>query len=393
MPTRRLPRTDSERDAALRNAKTRKDVIPPPAVIPFTANTITRLDALQPVYRSKILAVNNAKNAQTALTQTVESARKTGVYLIHDFIETLNRSIRRGLLTPSARTFYGIAVTDETLPRITSESELTTWGLNLAEGEAARIAAGGAPIPFPTIAQVTAGITAFNNANGLQANAKETYDAAQEALAAENSEADKLILKMWNEIEAAFDEGDKASMRRKAREWGVVYVPNAGEAPSPDDYSIIGKVTDTVTGAALEDANVYVGETNSAYQTDSQGNYYIPVLTPGNYHLTFLHNGYDNVNKEVTVTAGVLATLNAQLAVATTGKIHGTVLQGGMVQPATVTAGGQSTNTGAGGEYEIQNLPAGEQEVKAWLNSNPGNQQTQTVTIIAGGSTDVDFEF
>ncbi len=397
MPTRRLPRTDEERDEALRTAKDHKDLLPPPPVIPYTTGTIDRLDVLQPVYRTKFLAVSAAKNAQTAASAQVNETRQMGIYLVHDFIEALNRAIRRKVFLPTVRNFYQLNVNDDKLPVITTEAQLITWGLNLKDGEAARIAAGGAPITFPSIADVNTAIDAFKAANQLQENAKTAYDAAQEILAAENPEADKLILKMWNETETAFDEGDKASMRRKARQWGVVYVPTPGEAPSPEDYSIMGTVTDNHTGNPLPGVLVLLNGTDVYTATDAQGKYLIPVQPAGTYSLTFYKNAFELHNaNDVTVTEGAITTLNAALIpAAPTGTITGRVNRAGAGVSGTVSIDGYpiSVTTDSSGNYTIPDAPSGNQTLRANPTDEPANQQTQNIAVPQGGTINADFNF
>lgn len=361
MPKRRLPRTDAQRHSALRNAKKRKDRIPPPVVIPFTAATILRLDTFQPIYKTKYDAVDTAKNTQTTLTATVNNTRKLAIYNEQDFIEALNRAIRRELFLPTVRTLYKLAVDDTTLPYIGSENDVITWGENIESGETARIAAGGAPITFPSLADVNAAVAAFDNANALQANAKEAFDAAQELLEVENPEADKLILKLWNEIETAFDEGDKASMRRKAREWGVVYIPSPGEVISPDDFSITGKITDAVTGTALNEVLVTVIETGAEALSESNGDYFVSVQPPGTYTLLVEKTGYYPLTiPNVQVTAGSLTTKNIPL-LSQTNSGNTVVVSGNYLSPETVTANMTGVNTTPVSVVgvEVFNSPAG----------------------------------
>ena len=329
MPTRRLPRTDAERDTALRAAKDRKDAIPAPLIIPFTAGTITRLDAFQPAYRTKYEAVLNAKNAQTTLTDLVEEARHQGIYHVLDFIEALNRAIRRKLFLPTVRNLYNIAVDDDKAPVINSEAELTTWGVNINAGETARIAAGGAPITFPSLANVNAAVGNFNTLNAQQSNAKDAYDVAQEAVEADNIEADKLILKLWNEIETAFDTGNKPSTRRKAREWGVVYTITQGETLNPDEFSITGTITNSTTGLPVEGAAIIVESPEVIVLTETNGKYYVPKLSAGTYQMTVHKDGYANQLIEgIVITDGTINTIDAQLAALTSVVIEGDALIG-----------------------------------------------------------------
>ncbi|MCX6198117.1 MAG: carboxypeptidase regulatory-like domain-containing protein [Bacteroidetes bacterium] len=395
MPTRRLPNSATSRIKAMRTGKERKDAIPAPLVIPYSAGTITKLDVFYPAYKLKVEAMENALQAQTNVSGTVRDNRQMAEWLISDFFSNLQSAVRRKLFNASVRTFYGLAVSDAKIPVLNSEADISFWGDKAATGEAARIAAGGVAITFPAIAEVTAAVTNFKNPNMAQAAAKEAYDAAQEAVEADHADADKLVLKMWNETEAAFDEGNKSSMRRKAREWGVVYVPTPGEALSPDDFSITGKITDSVTGTPVGDAVVLIVESNTIETTDCHGNFYIPVQTPGTYTIKVFKNGYRNKNVSgVSVVAGEIAVVNIQVTPGVnTGTVKGKVLQGINTAQATITVEGTalSTTTDPMGTYELTNVPEGNHNIKATLISNPAIFQTLPTNVAADDVTTVDF--
>ncbi len=230
MPARSLPKSATARLKAFQTAKNLKDGVPAPLVIPYSAATIARLDAFYPSYKLKVDAMEAALAAQAGITQSVKEKRQQAVWLISHFYINVQNAIMRKAFDKSVRAFYGLDVNSGKVPALKSESKILYWGELAADGEAARIAAGGVPVTFPSIAEVSAAVNNFKNANLLQANAKYAFDIAQETLAAAKSEANKLILKMWNETEATFDTGDKPSLRRKCRAWGVVYIPNKGEA-------------------------------------------------------------------------------------------------------------------------------------------------------------------
>lgn len=396
MPQRRLPQSEAALLKAMRTGKDRKDSMPPPLVIPYSSGTISKLDTFYPAYKLKVLTLEAALQTQTSVTATVKDTKQLAIWFISDFFSALQSAIRRKTFNPSVRAFYGLAVNDEKIPTLKTEADILFWGDKAAAGETARIAAGGVPITFPNIAEVNTAVTNFTNPNLAQANAKEAYDAAQEALQADRAEAEKLVLKMWNETEAAFDEGDKASMRRKAREWGVVYVPNPGEAPNPDEFSIAGKITDT-NGNKLEDVTVYIVETDLLYNSDASGNYFAGIQPPGTYTVQAHKNGFSTIETPgVVVAAGVVTILNFVLSPMTTGSISGLVkAPGNTLEAATVTlvSTGQTAATNLDGTYQFTNVPAGAQAVNAYLNSNPGNVQSKNATVIAGADVVVNFEF
>ncbi len=223
MVYRRLPNSTPQRLMTLSYLHERVAVTPP-AQVPLTAATIERLNTFFPQYHQKTKEVNVALYRQASQTTRVVQAKKLAYWLVLDFIDAVQNAVRRGFFPASVRSYYGLPIERRARPNLNTEADIIERGEQVVRGEAERVARGGVPVTFPAIADVAAAVEDFNQKNLQQSNVKDAYDRAQEALAADNEKADKLILKCWNEIEAAFDEGDKPSLRRKAREWGVVYV-------------------------------------------------------------------------------------------------------------------------------------------------------------------------
>lgn len=402
MPVIKRPETNAQREASLRNAKIRKDSVPPPPEIPFMPGTITKLDIFQPAYHAKYLAVSSAKNVLTTLTSQITQARKLAVYNEQDFIDNLNKGIRRGLIQASRRSLYQIDVNDNTLPYIGSENDITIWGNNINDGEAARLLIPGeVPVTFPSVDDVNTALGNFTSINLNQANAKDNLNIAQEALETENIEADKFILKLWNEIETAFDTGNKPSMRARAREWGVVYVPSPGEAPSPDEFSIMGKITVQGSNAPVNEAEILVVETATTVLSDSAGDYFIGILSPGTYTLQITKPLHEvETITGVTVTAGTINTVNVSLIplIIINGTVSGTVtLAGAPTAGVALSINGlalPAVVTDLAGHYSISGVPPGIQTVRAQLPATMGGAfQTLGVNVVAAGEINANFNF
>jgi len=226
MPSRRLPDSNLKRIKALSAAKERLNLTPA-ANIPLSAATQAKLNMQQPLYLTKSNLVANALQAQTSLTAQVVEARTLASLFINHFVETMFNAIKRGLFENNIKAFYQIDLSSNVLPKLNTYQNIHLWAKNITIGEKARTEAGGLPIQFPSIAEVNTATNNFLKLNTQQSLAKDAYDNAQQDLNALNNDADKLILKIWNELDAAFNEGDRPSMRRKTRQWGVVYV-NSG---------------------------------------------------------------------------------------------------------------------------------------------------------------------
>ena len=400
MPTRRKPYSTATRYKALKAGKEHKDMIPTPSTIPYKSSTIASLDAFFPAYKAKIEAVEALLLQQTTLSAQMKTVRPKAELFVNHFYQALQNAIRRETFIPEVRTVYGLDANDGNIPVMNSEESISYWGDKAIAGENARVLAGGAPITFPGLPEVIAHLTAFNNLNFQQSEAKTAYDNGQESIAADAIIADELILRMWNETEAEFDKGDKPSMRRKAREWGVVYVPTPGEAPSPEDFSIMGTVTAQATGLPLEDVAIKVVEIDEAYLTDADGEYFIPVLTAGNYTLEITKPGYEVETLPVTVTAGTITELDIELAPVgvLTGSVAGVVRQAAIPQGGvTVSIDGfplLTTITNAAGSYNLDNIPAGVQTIRAQMPPAMGGAVlTHSITVVAGSEVVRNFDF
>jgi len=310
MPRRRLPRTNDERNAALTRAKERKDDTVDPTLIPYTSATITKLDLAQPQYVLKLGKVAAALSQQADSTAKVTEWRTLASYFVADMLEAMQRAVRRKTFVPSDRAYYQLPVGEAQTPRLRTDAEVLEWGQKTLQGEADRVAAGGAPITFPSAAEVQTAFNDFKQGNLQQAALKTVYDTAQQVVQEANPDVDKLILKLWNETETFFDEGDKASMRRKAREWGVVYVPSQGETPLPEDYSLLG-TAHLADGTPLANVKVTVVELGIDTTTDTDGSFYFGVLLPGTYTVVATLEGYLDVTLPGTIISeGAITELN-----------------------------------------------------------------------------------
>ena len=89
---------------------------------------------------------------------------------------------------------------------------------------------------MPEAGDVAAVLDSYNVIAAQQSAAKDAYDLAQEAVATLRPPVDAAILDAWDDIDNAYRHDDPASLRRKAREWGVTY-SNDPAAPSSSSTS------------------------------------------------------------------------------------------------------------------------------------------------------------
>lgn len=228
MPIRRLPRTDEERASALNMGKKRRDNVPAAELV-LTPSTVSRLDLAQPEFLQRLTSRGVALAAQAAATASINPERNRLRMFISHFFQGFNNGVARGVFDASQRAYYLLDVSSDSVPALDSDEKLNTWAQRLLTGEAERVAIGLTPMAMPSAAEVEVVFDTFTLAANGQANLKTAYDNAQEAVAAMRGDVDSLIVRMWNEIEAAHSEDDAPSKRRKSRPWGVVYISSPGE--------------------------------------------------------------------------------------------------------------------------------------------------------------------
>ena len=222
MPYRRLPNTDAARIRAMKTALQKGQDLPPHKLA-FSAKLLVDLRRILPLFENNIRHYRHSVNIQNSKSKNyAETMRKARMYLTH-FIKVMNMAVTRGDLSAEIRTFYGMDISDSTVPSLISENELVNWGKKVIEGEELRIRQGGSPITNPTIAVVKVWYESFLHAlhyNNTQA--KRIFD-----LMDKNNflrkEVDKLILELWNEVESTHIEYAEEARKTMNEAYGLVY--------------------------------------------------------------------------------------------------------------------------------------------------------------------------
>lgn len=241
MPYRRLPNTDTARIRAMKIALQKgKDL--PPQKLAFSSKTVVRLQRFLPQFENNIKMYRLSLNTQnTRCRDFNEIMRKARIYLTH-FIRVMNMAIFRGDLPAETRTYYGMAVNESTVPSFNSENELVSWGKRIIEGEEFRIRKGGNPITNPTIAVVKVWYETFIQALYYHNNqAKKTSDYMEKNNSL-RSEADEIILQLWNEVESSHGTLPEETKKIRNEEYGLVYFYRKNELEKSNPAEVESKV-------------------------------------------------------------------------------------------------------------------------------------------------------
>lgn len=292
--SRRLPSTNIGRFSALDAAKRKLDSTDAADIV-LSANTISRLNILYPLYKEAYETRTAVLGIQTSATEAANQDRSNSRTYISHFVQVFNLGVERKKYPAEHRSFYGLGINNGSVPTLTAEADILLWGNNLIKGDAKRLAAGGEPMSNPSIAELETVYNKMLQSIDAQSSKKDTYDKAQEALETLNPEADKLILRIWNEIDTAYDEHEAASRRRKAREWGVVY------SSITSIIALTGVVLNALDNSPIAQAKVHLLETDTSSKTDAAGLFSINTNIVGKVTLVVQKLGFANQTIELEV--------------------------------------------------------------------------------------------
>ena len=102
-------------------------------------------------------------------------------------------------------------------------------------------------------------------------------------------------MRIWNEIDTAYDEHEAASRRRKAREWGVVY------SSITSIIALTGVVLNALDNSPIAQAKVHLLETDTSSKTDAAGLFSINTNIVGKVTLVVQKLGFANQTIELEV--------------------------------------------------------------------------------------------
>ena len=233
MPSRRLPKTDDQRSTALNTAFAKWGATAP-ADRAITAPDFATLSAQRDLWGPALTSRATALAAQVTATGAADPLLARVKMFVSHFIQVFNLAVARGVFPASARAFYGLDVSSDKVPPLDNRDDILRWVHQIVDGEAARLATAnpGPPMAMPAVADVHDDLYFYLIAAAAQTSAKNANDTAEEAVATLRPTVDPAILDAWDDVENFYRHDDLSSLRRKAREWGVVY-ENAAAVPVP----------------------------------------------------------------------------------------------------------------------------------------------------------------
>ena len=295
--SRRLPQSDASRSKALTKAKSKQDSIP--AANQFlTPNTVLRLDAAQPLFKAAMQNRGIALAKQVDATSEMSQSFLQSRMYVSQFFQVFNLGVVRGKYPMSHRAYYQLDTSSDSVPSLTTHQDVAFWGENIETGDAARVSAGGEPMANPSAAEVKVKVDVFIANNNDQSVLKDAYDSEQEAVSALHEETDRVIKKVWDEVETNYNEEENSSKRRKCREWGVVYVSDVEHTFNID-------VLDLASNDGIDNAIIVLLETGNTTGTSNGGRALLKSTIVDEATFRFTHPNYQTLDITVNMPTGV----------------------------------------------------------------------------------------
>jgi hypothetical protein len=238
MPYRRLPNTDKARLKALKTSLLKGTELPP-FKLAFSQKSNQKLQHFLHRYENAMSFYNQTFIVQTKKNlQYSACMKKARIYISH-FIQVVNMAIIRGEMMPETRKYFGMSLNEARIPSLNTEKDIIRWGEKVIKGESRRILERGRPVANPSIANVKVRYETFLEAYHHQKTLQKNTARALEQLSELRTEADNIIVQVWNEVEESFRDLPDDLKREKAKEYGIVYVYRKNEARSLSFYPVM----------------------------------------------------------------------------------------------------------------------------------------------------------
>lgn len=228
MPYRRLPNTDQARLRALK-AAVRKAADLSVRELAFSQSTLLQLKGFYPHFEQVLQQYQHNRERQAGIGKLLGEHFKAARLYVSHFLQVLNFCIARGELKPQVRKFFNIDPGHRSVPEIGTEQQLLDWGKVVIQGEEARMATGATRIYNPSLAMVKVKYEKFEETYNLHKDLLATSTKLMEKVAEFRTQADRLIIQLWNEIESFYEHLEPVERRRRCSDFGVVYVYRPSE--------------------------------------------------------------------------------------------------------------------------------------------------------------------
>ena len=228
MPYRRLPKTDQARLYALKQSVQRASEV---AFNQQAINYKTLIEAQRLLLQFENQVAQYHANVDSKVSDNKQyrhKVRNARMYISH-FIQVLNLAAIRGEIKKGQKELYKLDPHNHTLPDLSTEENLITWGQNIIDGENARIAQGGFPIYNPAINKVKVHYDIFREHYNTHVLHQRSHTRVFGEIESLREKADALILEIWDQVENFYKDELPYAKLTQCQAYGMIYYYRTGE--------------------------------------------------------------------------------------------------------------------------------------------------------------------
>lgn len=161
---------------------------------------------------------------RTVLNEDKKGLMKILKLYVSHFFQVFNFAIERGDIPKECREFFKLESNAGVIPSLSKEINIIKWANNIVVGEQKRIDSGVEAISHPSYTRISNLKQATERVLFELKQIKEAYQNCDVEIEKQRNEIDAFIKQVWNEIETQFINEPAIVKRKKAAQYGVVYV-------------------------------------------------------------------------------------------------------------------------------------------------------------------------
>lgn len=202
--------------------------------------TVTEIARVLPEFKTALAQRGKEAADQIPAVAQKDESKSVCTMWISQFFQVLGFWVKRELHDEGVFKYYGLDANEPTVPPLYLDDDVLFWGTQIIQGEANRVAAGGAAMTNPDVEAFKPIYEDFKQKLQAVQKEKNELNTAEEAVNKLRADVDRVVDDAISELEFRLRKIDSPARRRKMRTYGVNYSYRPGE--SSGDEPVVEEV-------------------------------------------------------------------------------------------------------------------------------------------------------
>ena len=222
MPYRRLPNTDAARIKALAALTDNNDVYTVKGRF-LDRKMIAEAQKMYAQLSDAMQLYHSSMRTQVRYSKRMAPLQHQAMTFLSHFIQVLFMMVERGEVEAKHLIDYGFNPDEMTVPYLKTADAVMEWAPKVINAERKRVRAGGKPVLSPPIGAVSTHFDVFKAMYDAQRQYMTRTQSALSEITRLRPKVDNVILNLWNQIEAHFQDQPPETRFQLCRKYGIVY--------------------------------------------------------------------------------------------------------------------------------------------------------------------------